>query len=364
MEVGIAPPPPGVTPNFNPPYTDVQVSLIASTAVFLFLSTGTLALRLYTSISIARKCELDDVFITLAWATSVGFSALQMNALQYGWGKHTWDTSATQLQRYMTHVNPMASTYMLSPTLAKLAILTLYYRIHPGRTIRTLVLAVGACIVVYTVVLVVILTVPCNIIVYGNNACFQNSAIAHGFLNVIFDVVLIILPLPVIWNLNMPMRQKLIVGMIFGIGSGAIIASIGRTVVVQELAPLPDFTYYQPKTGIWSTAELNLCIVCNCLTRLRPFLKRHFPRAAISWGSNGKSGSGGGGGGGGSNLKPWAPSGQGSSGSWNLATIGSKRSRQNTKGIQITREYHIDSSHFDGGSTENIVGGGRESRAT
>lgn len=60
MEVGIAPPPPGVTPNFNPPYTDVQVSLIVSTAIFLFLSTGTLALRLYTSISIARKCELDD----------------------------------------------------------------------------------------------------------------------------------------------------------------------------------------------------------------------------------------------------------------------------------------------------------------
>lgn len=90
----------------------------------------------------------------------------------------------------------MASTYMLSPTLAKLAILTLYYRIHPGRTIRILVLAVGACIVVYTVVLVVILTVPCNTVIYGNNACFQNSAIAHSFLNVIFDVVLIILPLP------------------------------------------------------------------------------------------------------------------------------------------------------------------------
>ena len=90
----------------------------------------------------------------------------------------------------------MAATYMLSPTLAKLAILTLYYRIHPGRPIRILVLVVGVCIVVYTVTLVVILTVPCNVITHGNNACFQNSAIAHGFLNIIFDVVLIILPIP------------------------------------------------------------------------------------------------------------------------------------------------------------------------
>lgn len=130
--------------------------------------------------------------------------------------------------------------------------------------------------------------------------------------------------------------------------------------VIQELAPLPDFTYYQPKTGIWSTAELNLCIVCNCLTRLRPFLKKHLPRAAIAWSSDGKSGGGGGGGG---NHKPWVPSGQGSSASWNLATIGSKRTRENAKGIQITREYHIDSDRFDEGSTENIVGGGRESRA-
>ena len=60
MEVGIAPPPPGVTPNFHPPYTDVQVSLIVSTAVFLFLATGALALRLYTSLGIAKKWELDD----------------------------------------------------------------------------------------------------------------------------------------------------------------------------------------------------------------------------------------------------------------------------------------------------------------
>lgn len=355
MEVGIAPPPPGVTPNFHPPYTDVQVSLIISTAVFLFLSTGTLALRLYTSIGIVKKWELDDIFITLAWVTSVGFSALQMNALKFGWGKHLWDTSATQLATYMLHVNPMAATYMLSPTLAKLAILTLYYRIHPGRPIRILVLVVGVCIVVYTVTLVVILTVPCNVITHGNNACFQNSAIAHGFLNIIFDVVLIVLPIPVIHSLNMPMRQKMIVGIIFGIGSGAIIASIGRTVVVQELAPLPDFTYYQPKTGIWSTAELNLCIMCNCLTRLRPFLKRHFPRAAIAWSTQGKSEGG--------NRKPWAPSGQGSGVSWNLATIGSKRTRQNTKGIQVTREYHIDSDGFDGGSTENIVAGEHDGHA-
>lgn len=123
---------------------------------------------------------------------------------------------------------------------------------------------------------------------------------------------------------------------------------------MQELAALPDFTYYQPKTGIWSTAELNLCIVCNCLTRLRPFLKRHFPRAAVAWSTQGKSDSG-------SPRKPWAPSGQGSSGaSWNLATIGSRRTRQTAQGIQVTREYHIDSGGFDDGSTENIVAGHRE----
>ena len=139
--------------------------------------------------------------------------------------------------------------------------------------------------------------------------------------------------------------------------NSATIASIGRTVVVQELAPLPDFTYYQPKTGIWSTAELNLCIVCNCLTRLRPFLKRHFPRAAIAWSTQGKSDAG--------PRKPWAPSGTGggsasrsAGGSWGLATSGSKRNRSTTKGIQITREYQIDE-----GSTVSIVPTHRDDRA-
>lgn len=49
------------------------------------------------------------------------------------------------------------------------------------------------------------------------------------------------------------------------------------------MATNPDFTYTQGSTTIWSLFEMNLGIACVCMTRLKPFLRKHLPRLISSF---------------------------------------------------------------------------------
>ncbi|KAK7954059.1 MFS transporter [Apiospora saccharicola] len=53
----------------------------------------------------------------------------------------------------------------------------------------------------------------------------------------------------------------------------------------------PDFTYTQGSTTVWSLFEMNLGIACVCMTRLKPFLRKHLPRLVSSFGSSRNGGS-------------------------------------------------------------------------
>lgn len=57
--VGAAPPPPGVTPNFEDPVS-VAYRVYPTIALGSFLSISFLALRIYTKVRIIRKFGLDD----------------------------------------------------------------------------------------------------------------------------------------------------------------------------------------------------------------------------------------------------------------------------------------------------------------
>lgn len=111
---------------------------------------------------------------------------------------------------------------MISPTLSKLAILLMYYRTIPKRSFRITVVAVASCVVVYTAVMAGIVSGPCSPAksnAENRGACLADSVIVHAVLNIISDVVIIVIPMPTVYNLAMPIRQKISVLALFAIGS-------------------------------------------------------------------------------------------------------------------------------------------------
>jgi hypothetical protein len=112
-------------------------------------------------------------------------------------------------------------TYIWPPTLTKLSILILYWRISPDKIFRTCVIATAVLVIGYTVTFTVLFAGPCNPLLGTPESavCLNNIAVSQAVLNIVSDGIIILLPIHTIHKLHMPLKQRLTVGCILGLGS-------------------------------------------------------------------------------------------------------------------------------------------------
>ncbi|KAM5380994.1 hypothetical protein ACJZ2D_003303 [Fusarium nematophilum] len=303
----VVPPPDGLTSDFDRTLSEVQLATIVVFGVTYFLATVSMALRYATSVLVVRAWELDvgelelarqasegyltaAVLITMAWGTALGYFISVCFMMKYGWGSHAWDITIAELVEYNKYLSPTTLTYMWSPTLTKLSILTVLHRISPSKGFQVGVYSIGSALLIYTITFTALLSGPCNPRDKGSGVCLNNLAIAQVVLNIATDLSIMILPLPTLHRLQIPFRQKVVVGAILSLGSAVLIASIARAPYVQIMATHIDFTRKQAEAGVWSLVELNIGIVCNNLMRLKPLLNRYLPKLLTMLGlSSGRS---------------------------------------------------------------------------
>ena len=113
--------------------------------------------------------------------------------------------------------------------------------------------------------------------------CFSRRrlGVASGIMNVISDFSILLLPLPLIWRLQMSWYKKSRVFAVFGFGLFACIASILRLVYSIELTHVtPNTLTYQldvDKIGLWAYVvhyTLKVLILLTC-TKFRRDSNRH-----------------------------------------------------------------------------------------
>lgn len=112
---------------------------------------------------------------------------------------------------------------MWPPTLTKLALLVLYWRINPSPVFRGSIIATAVMLVGYTATFSGLFAGPCNPLATGSGVCLNNIALAQAVLNIFTDAVIILLPIPTIHNLNIPLKQKVQVGIILALGSAYVL---------------------------------------------------------------------------------------------------------------------------------------------
>lgn len=117
--------------------------------------------------------------------------------------------------------------YIIAGSTSKLALLVFYLRISPQRLFRLSVYTAMCFISCYTIGLIFPTLFGCRPIERSFNAlikeanCINAGAlyIAMAVFNVVSDVILFILPIPMVFGLQMPLRQRLGLFFVFGIGS-------------------------------------------------------------------------------------------------------------------------------------------------
>ena len=99
----------------------------------------------------------------------------------------------------------------------------------------------------------------------------RKAYVAPSAVNVVTDVVLLILPIPYVWNLHASLAHRMILIGIFLLGTFVGVVSVVRLIIFIGLdLTSPDVTYNLSEVAIWSGVEINVSLICACLPSLRP----------------------------------------------------------------------------------------------
>ncbi|KAL8906230.1 MAG: hypothetical protein Q9207_002152 [Kuettlingeria erythrocarpa] len=196
--------------------------------------------------------------------------------------------------------------YITSLAFTKISILLLYRRMFPIRNFHTILWAVGAFVVAFTVANVLSIIFGCKPIKAAFNPFIKGKCINDGeaailtfaIMTIVTDFVILLLPLPLVWKLRLPKIRKFQLTFIFLLGTFASVASIYRATQI-SLVSKADLSYDSTNRAIWSGVEICAAIVCANLAILRPVLKFLFTRTGLtaatpgtSRGTAGRAGSG------------------------------------------------------------------------
>ncbi|KIM98242.1 hypothetical protein OIDMADRAFT_43326 [Oidiodendron maius Zn] len=271
------------------PHDSIQPQAIALVFAFPAAATAALALRIYSR-ALTRTFGSDDWVILFAgvlyWAET--FTSYKVIKLQFI-GFHVWDipvgTDTAPGWKYA-----YATELLYNPILAlvKTSILLFLLRLAlqksaVQKSIWALMIFNGIMMVV-TFFLTVFHCIPIpsnwDAAAYPNAKClnFADFVTGTACVAILTDVLVLILPTWIVYNLHIQWKQKLMVIGILSFGLVTVVAGIVRVILLDRYdrhLP-PDFSY--SLLFCISTIEVGLSFVAACAPALKPIVVRIAPK--------------------------------------------------------------------------------------
>ncbi|KAG7402564.1 hypothetical protein Forpe1208_v017155 [Fusarium oxysporum f. sp. rapae] len=235
-------PPEGYVVDFDNPKQQYALEHYLIFGIGAPIALIALVQRFYTKIRLYKRIQVDDSSIA-----------------QRGMCSHSWEMSLEHYQRYSLISYIAAPIYMLCNGFTKLSLLTVYLRISPQKFFRIAVWTSIGIVGVYTIVITLIMLLVCNPPRKAFNFKVDGKCIDAAILymatavsNIVTDVILFILPIPTIYNLNMPRPQKAGAIVVFGIGSITVVSSVIRLVYLPVVLASTDPSWDAAPANIWT----------------------------------------------------------------------------------------------------------------
>ncbi|KAF2650645.1 hypothetical protein K491DRAFT_125383 [Lophiostoma macrostomum CBS 122681] len=271
-------------PNFVDPVTraPIVIGLTASTMILVVIFT---AMRFYGKGVLRTALGLDDWMMLVAGILSLPVSALAIASLKYGLGLHIWDQKAEWGIPYGKMAFSSDILFPLSVGVTKISLCLTYLRLFPSRTDRYFCYTLSIFVTLYTVVCMFLMLFQCTPISgYWDVAVKQHcinlraTLVSIAALNSVSDFLVYLWPAKPLWSLQLPLKQRLGLICIFSVGTLVCVAGALRMYYLEVY-----FSSYDP---LWEASiiyalmavEMNLGVICGCLSGVKPVLAVIFPR--------------------------------------------------------------------------------------
>ncbi|OQE40177.1 hypothetical protein PENCOP_c006G06986 [Penicillium coprophilum] len=283
------------TPNYIDPPTRGHGVLVVNIVCFAFTFL-VVCLRLYTRLWITCSAGIDDLLIVIGLVFAIAMVTITSIATEnWGMNRHVWDIELVKLVTVQKLNLSFQILFSLASCFTKISLLWFCRRLiansNFGMYNRAFILAivfVGASSLLFTLVSIF----QCSpvraywqISPTGSYHCMNDGAIVFSasVINIFTDFLVTALPMPLIWSLKLPTRQRLAVISIFALGVVVNVAGSVRTVYVwKSMVVGYDATWLGWPVLIAAAVEISLGLICSSAPALRPLIAAFLPRLLSS----------------------------------------------------------------------------------
>ncbi|KAF2873339.1 hypothetical protein BDV95DRAFT_338719 [Massariosphaeria phaeospora] len=276
--------------------------LQAVCSTFVSMAFVAVVLRIYVRVRIVKAFGWDDAWMVSALLTHIMFATCAIGGIHYGTGRHMKELSEEAKYMAMRYWWLCYVAYGLTMIAAKFSIALFLLRITVHRVHRYIIYANMALTGITGTVFFFVTLFQCLPVSYFWNKNQPGSCVnvyviigltyLYSGISAICDFTFGILPVFLIWNLNMSRNSKIILIPILSMGCVASTAVIVRMAFVMNFQS-PDFLYDTVDIAIWSDTEQGLAITAGSLATLRPLYRLISERLGLSTSSTSPKGASG-----------------------------------------------------------------------
>ncbi|KAJ5162534.1 hypothetical protein N7492_007926 [Penicillium capsulatum] len=272
------PAPPGVDLS-----EDQNGQMIGGVVTLMVLGLLSVALRMYARLKTKMGFAVDDYLIFAGLFFAFGTGIVVLISLNHGNGRHIQVLTHGHFEIIWKLLFSHVCIYAAAVTCTKSSIIIFYRRIfnlHLSMYIM-MSLIIGYFVSVIITIFVACHPLPYFWLQYTNPTAVDGTCIntpkfflGNGIGAVIIDFLILLVPVPIIWKLQMPRSQRIAVTGILLLGGFVCIAGIVRLVVLNNNTHSDDATWTIAPVFLWSCVEPFIGIVCACLPTLSPLFRR------------------------------------------------------------------------------------------
>ncbi|KAI2637748.1 hypothetical protein GGS26DRAFT_544993 [Hypomontagnella submonticulosa] len=274
------------------PSEALQVVAVSLTALTLsIIATG---LRIWSRRLQKVPLAFNDYMVFVGLVLTIGSLSSTISACFVGGlGVHLKDVIATNPDTFSTFLKLFPAGQILwasANTCVKFSILSLYTKIFFNKTFSYICYGTMAVSVAYWISVFLELFVLCTPVKYnwdktiaGGKCEGENIAyLVAGTTNLLIDVFIVALPMPMLFGLRITLLKKFGVAAMFGLGAVICVISLLRVLWLQSW-DLNDLTYTAGPGALYSNLEPTLGVVNACLPTIKPAINRIFGAGAMKW---------------------------------------------------------------------------------
>ncbi|KAK1918109.1 hypothetical protein P3342_000829 [Pyrenophora teres f. teres] len=241
--------------NFNDHSSNVAAIKI-SCIVFIALIIPVVTLRIYSRLKCGYRISADDVLILCAAGFRVGLAVMCIAATRYGLGEHIWlipvGSVFDTMKGCILYLFICQILYAFAIASTKLSIIASYLRLFPDRQFRIWMYILSFLIVGLWITGVFVTIFQCTPVrgawdftIQGRRCVnYVTYLYASSAVNVATDIVLCLLPLPHLWRLQLPLRERVVLCVLLAGGASACVVGSVRIAFLGRLRVL-DTTPFQ-----------------------------------------------------------------------------------------------------------------------